>query len=73
MADQQITLAELLSQMGDCATKMSVTNPTKRVLWIAAQMLVHMAQEMTRLRAEQTLSVRAESDSRGAIDSTSSV
>ena len=49
MADQ-ITLAELLPQMEACATKMGKKNPTRRVLWIAAQMLVQMAREIQQLR-----------------------
>ena len=60
MADQQITLAELLPQMEACALKMGKKNPTRRVLWIAAH--------PGTWRKEQILSVRAESDSRGAID-----
>lgn len=50
---EQVTLAELLQQMEACATKMGKKNQTRRVLWIAAQMLVQMAKEITQLRATQ--------------------
>lgn len=49
---QQITLAELLPMMEAQATRMSAKNPARRVLWIAAQMLMQLAKEVTELRAK---------------------
>ena len=43
----QITLGELLPQMEAQATRMSAKNPARRVLWIAAQVLIAQAQELT--------------------------
>ena len=46
----EITLADLLPQMEAQATRMSVKNPTRKLLWIAAQVLIQQAKEIVALR-----------------------
>jgi hypothetical protein len=46
----EITLGQLLPQMEAQATRMSVKNPARRVLWIAAQVLIQQAQQIQQFR-----------------------
>lgn len=46
-----ITLAELIPQMEATALRMSTKNPARRLLWIAAQVLMQQAKENFLLRA----------------------
>jgi len=75
MADE-ITLGDLLPQMEAQATRMSMKNPARRVLWIAAQVLIAQAKALHEYREQAqaaprvvlTGSAEAESDTRSAID-----
>lgn len=49
MDDDTLTLASLLDQMEAQHTRMSVKNPTKRLLWLAAAVLVQQAQQIVAL------------------------
>lgn len=71
----EITLGELLPQMEAQATRMSVKNPARRILWIAAQVLIAQAQEIQAHRDRQDparriiLPTSAEAEASGVIAS----
>lgn len=48
--ERTITLAELLPMMQAAAERMSPKNPTRRILWLAGQVIVQLAQEVAVLR-----------------------
>ena len=49
---EQISLAELIPQMEAQATRMSKKNPARRLLWIAAQILIQQGNEIMRWREQ---------------------
>lgn len=50
---QQIVLGDLLDQMQACGERMSMTNPARRVLWIASEVLKQQSKQLAELRAAQ--------------------
>lgn len=49
----QITLADLIPQMEAQASRMSAKNPARRLLWIAAQILIQQANEIMAWREKE--------------------
>ena len=49
---EQISLGELIPQMEAQASRMSVKNPARRLLWIAAQILIQQGNEIMHWREQ---------------------
>jgi len=60
----EITLVDLLQQM---EARMGAKNPTKRLLWIAAQVLIQQAKEIAALREKEAQRCRAVAERRAQV------